>query len=855
MKIPFKVSSRTARLIGRENVATPKGAIIELVKNGYDADSRYSIVYIDNELSFFKNKYSLEEYNKLLSKGIDSHLLLSIFYLVDEEYVLKDEITPSLIQKLSNQLQQLASLYIIDFGEGMTREIIEKYWMTIGTDNKSTNFYTKKGRIKAGAKGIGRFAMDKLGANCEMVTIYDPEIHSDKDTDGKDSPFCGYRWIVSWDDFEGTNKTLDSVNADLEGLRNITFVDCVQAINLPESINAILDKNTFTHGTILKITNLRDIWDDNSVKLLFEDLGVLVPPTENNEYSIILQSSSLPSEYGEVESSLCDDFDYKIVAHANSNQSVHIKIYRQENLVEAIPPSFFERPNQQKTNYTKEDFERGYWETTRTFSQLLPGFNDTNYEQTFRRIGSFDFNFYFMKRSANKKDEERFYYRPCAYNLRVDWLQKFGGIKLFRDGFRVRPYGERNDAAFDWLGLGARKQKSPAGIAKSNGGYKVEVENVAGSICISRLTNVEFEDKSSREGLQENNAFQIFKKLIQSIIAIFEEDRALIARELDADDKERLGETRDIHQAEQLAKKILNEQRKRQEEGHYESNKDESRERYSMELLAALNEKKTLEIEQLREEQKVLRALASSGLMLASFSHDLSKIHDSLNDRYDKIQQNLLPFVSEETYADREERKNPYRLMEKARKTDLKVQNWLRFSTGIIRKDKRKRKIVDIKAYTESLLQTWNGIFEQRAIAVEYEIDPELKMRAFEIDYDSIFYNLFSNSVEAFNLMRINRPRRIKISWKATDKEIICEYRDSGTGLSPDIITPEDIFKPLFTTKRNTSTGEEIGTGLGMWIVKLIATDNDAKINLLNFNDGFGIRFVFPKKYEQITNE
>ena len=58
MKIPFKVSSRTARLIGRENVATPKGAIIELVKNGYDADSRYSIVYIDNELSFFKNKYS-----------------------------------------------------------------------------------------------------------------------------------------------------------------------------------------------------------------------------------------------------------------------------------------------------------------------------------------------------------------------------------------------------------------------------------------------------------------------------------------------------------------------------------------------------------------------------------------------------------------------------------------------------------------------------------------------------------------------------------------------------------------------------------------------------------------------------
>ena len=152
-------------------------------------------------------------------------------------------------------------------------------------------------------------------------------------------------------------------------------------------------------------------------------------------------------------------------------------------------------------------------------------------------------------------------------------------------------------------------------------------------------------------------------------------------------------------------------------------------------------------------------------------------------------------------------------------------------------------------------MQTWAGIFEQRAITVEYEIAPKLKMRAFEIDFDSIFYNLFSNSIEAFNMMRVNRPRKIEILWTSTDKEIICEYKDNGTGLSSDIVTPEDIFKPLFTTKRNNTTGEEIGTGLGMWIVKLIAEDNDARINLLNLNYGFGIRFVYPQKYVQTANE
>lgn len=45
--IPFSVSARTARLIGRENVANAEGALIELVKNCYDADSKVVIVLID----------------------------------------------------------------------------------------------------------------------------------------------------------------------------------------------------------------------------------------------------------------------------------------------------------------------------------------------------------------------------------------------------------------------------------------------------------------------------------------------------------------------------------------------------------------------------------------------------------------------------------------------------------------------------------------------------------------------------------------------------------------------------------------------------------------------------------------
>ena len=46
-KIPFKVSARTAKLIGLENFSTEEGAVIELVKNTYDADASKCILIFD----------------------------------------------------------------------------------------------------------------------------------------------------------------------------------------------------------------------------------------------------------------------------------------------------------------------------------------------------------------------------------------------------------------------------------------------------------------------------------------------------------------------------------------------------------------------------------------------------------------------------------------------------------------------------------------------------------------------------------------------------------------------------------------------------------------------------------------
>ncbi|ROI12241.1 sensor histidine kinase [Kaistella haifensis] len=862
INIPFKVSARTARLIGRENVASSKGAIIELVKNAYDADSKVCIVYFDNKFSTLLSEIDDAHYNGLLELGLSTEYLEEVYTKDEneEKYLLKTEITEDKRNSFKNIISKFSALYIIDFGEGMTQNIIRDHWMTIGTDNKANDVFTKQGRVKSGAKGIGRFALDKLGGKCEMTTIFNPspEIHKpDTDIQGNVTNNTGYNWIVNWEDFEGDFKTIDKVGAILTGLQTISIKEEVLKKLSESDLNKIESEKEFKYGTILKITELRDNWEDFFVEQVFSDLEVLVPPKEAGGFEIFVFSSLTPSKYGEVLGSVCDDFDYKLVATADENQNVKIRIYRNEYNIELIPNAFFERPAMQKENYRRSDFLKGYWEKETSFSELLKGFKDIDEDDTFNNIGVFSFSFYFLKRQSNSNDAKKFFNRNFMANNRKDWLNKFGGIKLVRDNFRVRPYGEAKNVAFDWLGLGSRKSQSPASVAKKEGGYRVEPDNVAGAINISRLTNVNFEDKSSREGLQESKTFQVFSLLITEIISEFEKDRAYIAREMSEYDDFLYGPERDREKAEKLKNEILARSRAKKEEKANNSNEgdaqteQESESDKEKEILASELDRKEEEIEKLKEEQKVLRGLASSGIVLASFSHDLSKLNDVLASRTDKLKELMLEKISEDEYLEVRDIRNPFKQLERVRKQDIKLQNWLNFSLGATRKDKRKRKQLFLKPYFESLKSDWSTVLNDRGILLDIQEIEELDMRVFEIDIDSIFNNILINSIDAFIISKEERDRVIKIKVSSNSKEIVVDYHDNGPGLSSDITEPEKIFEPLYTTKRNKQTGEEEGTGLGMWLVKSIVEENDGKATLLYPEIGFGLKITFPVKYKR----
>ena len=139
----------------------------------------------------------------------------------------------------------------------MTEDIIRDVWMVIGTDVKETNPYSPKNRIKAGAKGIGRFALDRLGKKVQMYTF--PE--------GKKN---GYHWEIDWSSFEKESAVLGDVKANLEE---------VEKLNLTELLpHFYKEKSEITFpkgGTILHISGLRDEYSEKVLDNLFQNLSLI----------------------------------------------------------------------------------------------------------------------------------------------------------------------------------------------------------------------------------------------------------------------------------------------------------------------------------------------------------------------------------------------------------------------------------------------------------------------------------------------------------------------------------------------------------------------------------------------------
>lgn len=796
-QLSFKISAKTARLFGRENASNAEAAISELVKNAYDADATHCLVCLIPTYDSPPSVLSRSEYQYI--QELDSRV--ANFYFEKESDVGNYHLR--LLNEAEHELavsvvRNLRDLWIVDNGTGMSAETIERCWMVIGTNDKEQNTMSEGGRARTGAKGIGRFALDRLGSD---GTVYSTNKHAGK--------IYSIEWYVDWNHFDSEGRILDEVVAELE-TESEPLTNVLTPLRYFTSGNKTYEslwEQEWNTGTAIKIGRLRDEWTRSHVDKLFKTLEALIPPIEQRELNLYLFDESTLDAYGLVDPEILEDFDYKLIANINRNAEVTFKIVRNELLIESVDPDLFDFKAMRNFPFDKESFDANIVTYKKPVTELI-SIQDKVALDWAREVGPFSIQLlFYKKRNPSRRDSTRYPYRPIQARARTTWLEQFGGIKIYRDNFAVRPYGEVDGRSFDWLSLGQRVAANP--LAASRKGWRVSPQNLVGTVNISREVNPHLMDQANREGILENEHFRFFRDIILGVIKEFENDRSHIHYHLNElykkKNKTEIAKTEGAKTAEKIVSQQL-------------VATAEDAEKLAMAIVAQLDE-----IRELKDEQSMLRALSTLGMVLVSFSHEMGQLQNTMGSRSTFLVDVLKIYISEDELANVAKAFNPFAILREWEEDDNRVKQWFMFVLSSLRANSRRRQRRCLREYLDHAHQLWDGFLTPRQIALDIsfnEKDVRYELLAFDIDLDSIFNNLILNSVEAFLSKRHNGPRVIYIHLDSVDGLLQIDYSDSGPGLDPLIRDPNEIFQFGVTTKYGAR--KDSGTGLGMWILSTV---------------------------------
>lgn len=434
-KLSIRPYARLLTMLGEQLIKNERIALVELIKNAYDADADWVQVRFEN-------------FNDDMTTNEDS------------------------------------SIVIEDNGSGMTDEEIRKAWMNPATPQKylkkveGKRKTKKKKRVIQGEKGIGRFAILKLGKDISVTT----RCEGDESESVILHNFSQYD-----DDFTQQNKKekeiyLDDLRAELSKRLPLEIIK--------KSIPPVT-KNREEHGTLIKISRLKGNWGETSIGEVCKDVLSLIDPI-----------SRISGKEG------ADDFRISIVCNGDAisidDENVEIlKGLIENNAVLRVIGKFDNTENTICFSVNEEDEEsislddrniKGLWVWRQNFEDE----KDDDYE-----CGGFDFHFYIFDFSRGLSSK----YSLSSEQKKL--LKKYR-IYLYRDSVRVYPYGDSND---DWLNIDAFRGTGKVGDFFSN-------DQVVGWIDISQKNNPNLRDKTNREGLiEKGKSVHDFIGLIQAILS------------------------------------------------------------------------------------------------------------------------------------------------------------------------------------------------------------------------------------------------------------------------------------------------------------------------------------------------
>jgi signal transduction histidine kinase len=704
-KVSFSVDAGLINRLGFELVGRAETAVSELIKNAYDADATWV------ELDFIETN------------------------------------------------QTGGTLLITDNGSGMTKDQLIDGFMRISSTDKVENPISPIfRRSRAGKKGIGRFATQRLGERLILTTQI------------KDSE-TALQITIEWNDYEA-KKELSSVK------HNIIEVEKERK-----------------HGTTLKIEKLRENWSEATIKRVFRYTSELIQPSYLSPKA---KELNLPTE--EQDNIFEIKFFQTLAKVKTAIADVDKMIF---DFAIAKIEGYVGRDRIGYCGIKSERFslDELYEISSKDEEDIIP----------FNLIENIHFIAYYF--IYNRPD----YYDNTVPKMLLNQIQEFSqdknGLRLYRNGFRVLPYGERND---DWLDLD-RRWANASGVISIPFGNK----NLFGFIEIIDKNGDLFEETASREGLIENEALRelkyfVYKALVKARKEV-QSSKEFKDRKESRDKKQKENKTKDTRPIELKLTDINKDISDSKEELKKVSEKVDGETRDSINKVLSMldNAEQTQtsvkeDVKEKIEELAMIRVLAGLGMTIGEFVHELQQFAPS--------------FKSDLTFISRNNNnENIKEALQGLENSFTRFRTYTSyFDKTISRNVLRELEPINIRYVAKDFVTTIQADADKSNIKLEVDIkDYDLTTCPMHpSEWSTIFFNFYTNAKKS--MRRAKRDNKNILISAYEDKGKVCiEFSDNGEGIKEEY--KYRVFDAFFTTSQpniNGIGGELTGTGLGLKIVK-----------------------------------
>lgn len=774
----FRVAARTILHLGAELISSDSVAFYELIKNAFDARSPrvwISVVVrcpkardLLREARGAENKShrTLSELRERVLREIDRSAPRSDRYI---QRVQSAESWPALIRRL----REANYIEIVDKGRGMSLNDLKQVYLTIGTRsrlierNDPARIQDEGDRPILGEKGVGRLSAMRLGSLLKVTTSKAGETHWNE-------------LKIDWDDF--------SHESDKE----------IQDIPVDPQTGSEKD-GTSTHGTTIRIAGLSADWSEGQLaEIAREEFSKFSDPfTPASRYPVILKFND--------ESVPVPEINRVLFEHAHATVQAQF----------IVPDDEMETPRLVgRVNYLLAERANSFELTVAELSGITG-----RTPSLIRALGSFRFELYWYNRQALAEVEGIGTKKQVA-NLVNAWS---GGLMVFRDGFRVNPYGSASD---DWLDLDSK--------ALASSGYKVNRKQIIGKVDISRHGNPALTDQTNREGLRESDEKRVLVAILKHILEVrfraflnqVDRDRSAIATATIEELKIRVVQER--KEIRQVMDALVRDYPEVGRDKKIKPLIEESLEK----IVAATNEIELLASNYERRVGEMLH-LAGMGLMVEILAHELFRATS-----------HALETVNILEDQDLEQREAA---AIKTLGSQLKtLRKRLQILDPINTTARQIKTEFNLKELLQEVLDGRAAQFERHGIKVRFKVEGSGRSTVKMVRgmFVQVIDNLLSNSVYWLKQMElidaVHKPE-IEIILDTDNREI--RVTDNGPGVASKM--REHIFGAFVTTK---PPGE--GKGLGLYISREIAKYHKAELFLAKEpTDASGRLHTFVFKY------